>query len=100
MTQAQLDQEVASVTGESLKTIRTRGFGLVSENPDDLEPEDLQLQLTCPFCGERVPYPGSSYNGSAPLAECDHCDLEFPFEPNEVYAASTTLAPAVAGDRF
>jgi len=100
LTQAQLDQEVASVTGESLKTIRTRGFGLVSENSKDLEPEDLQLQLTCPFCGEHVPYRGSSSDGSAPLAECEGCDLEFPFEPDEVYAASTALAPAIAGDRF
>jgi len=100
MTQAQLDHEVASVTGESLKTIRTRGFGLVSENPDDLEPEDLQLRLTCPFCGAHVPYPGSPGGGSAPLAECNRCDLEFPFEPDEVYAACIALAPAIAGDRF
>jgi len=100
LTQAQLDQEVASATGESLKTIRTRGFGLVSEKPADLEPEDLQLQLTCPFCGEHVPYRGGSSDGSAPLAECDRCDLEFPFEPDEVYAASTAPAPAAAGNRF
>jgi hypothetical protein len=100
LTQAQLDQEVASVTGESLQTIRTRGFGLVSENLDDLEPEDLQLQLTCPFCRAQVPYPGGSCDGSTPLAECDHCDLEFPFKLDEVHAASTALAPAVAGDRF
>jgi hypothetical protein len=36
MTRSEFEQEVASATGESLKTVRSRGFSLVE--PPDLEP--------------------------------------------------------------
>ena len=42
MTQTQLDHSVASATGETLRTIHGLGFRLVTESPDDLEPENLQ----------------------------------------------------------
>jgi hypothetical protein len=41
MTQAQLDRAVAQTTGESLATIRSRGFSLVEPGPiSDLDPCD------------------------------------------------------------
>ena len=38
MTQRELENEVASATGESLREIRRRGFSIVQPLPDD-EPE-------------------------------------------------------------
>jgi hypothetical protein len=87
MTQTRVSYSVAFVTGETLRTIRDRGFSLVVENPDDLDPEDLRLVLDCPFCRTAVPYPGVARDGSLPMAECLACDVYFPFVINEVYAA-------------
>ena len=87
MTQTQLVSCVASATGESLRTVRARGFGLLAENADDLDPEDLRLVLDCPFCRTAVPYPGAARDGSLPMAECLDCDVYFPFAIEEVYAA-------------
>ena len=56
MTQAQLDRTIATRTGESLRTVRLLRF-----QPDSIrhmEPEDIRLVVTCPFCGRAVPYPG------------------------------------------
>jgi len=99
MTQAQLNCSVASITGESLCTVRALGFGLVIEDPDDLDPEDLRLVVDCPFCRKPVPYPGDVCNDSLPLAECPDCDVEFPFEVDEVYVAGgpvRTVTPGLA----
>jgi hypothetical protein len=47
MTQAELNQAVASHTGESLRTIRRRGFSIVQPlqvfDPDDLMLADPQV---------------------------------------------------------
>jgi hypothetical protein len=87
MTQTQLRYSVALVTGESLRTVRDRGFSLVTENPNDLDPEDLHLVLDCPFCRRAVPYPGLASDGSLPMAECLGCDVYFTFALDEVYAS-------------
>jgi hypothetical protein len=39
MTQQQLEQEVAEATGESLRTIRRRGFSLVNLADVNFDPE-------------------------------------------------------------
>ena len=89
MTQAQLDRRVADRTGESIRTVHRLGFGLHREGPGDLEPEDLRLVVDCPFCGQAVPYPGRSGDGSQALAECadPRCDVYFDFAIADVYAA-------------
>jgi hypothetical protein len=89
MTQTQLIHSVAFATGESLRTIHGLGFRLVTDSPDDLEPEDLHLVVDCPFCRVPAPYPGLACDGSLPMAECLGCDVYFPFEADEVYAAGT-----------
>ena len=47
MSQHELDAAVAQVTGESLRTVRRRGFSVV--DPDqcdfDTEPDDLPVQI-------------------------------------------------------
>ena len=89
MTQTHLISSVASATGESLRTIHGLGFNLVTESPDDLEPENLHLVVDCPFCRTSLPYPGLVGDGSLPMGECLSCDVYFPFESEEVYAAGT-----------
>ncbi len=87
MTQAQLDHAVADATGVSWRTIHHRGISLLPATPTDLEPEDLRLVVTCPFCGR--PAPLAAPGGKGPLlVECDRCDVEFDVEPGEVYVTS------------
>ena len=47
MTQYELECQLASVTGESLRTIRRRGFSMVDLNLQDFDPEpnDLPAQV-------------------------------------------------------
>jgi hypothetical protein len=87
MTQLQLECAVARATGEPLALIRGRGFGLAARRPSDLEPEDLALQVECPFCGRRLPYLGTSRGGSLALGECLTCDVYFDVAPADVFAA-------------
>jgi hypothetical protein len=93
MTQAQLDGAVALALGELIRTVRGLGFSLVAGSPGDLEPEDLDLCVDCPFCGRGVAYPGPSRDGSRALAESDRCDVEFDFASDDVNAAPTGVSP-------
>ena len=92
MTQLQLDRTVARKTGESLRTVRHLGFSIQAGPPGDLEPEDLHLAVDCPFCGHPCDLPA----GASALAECDACDVEFDFDPDEVYAAAGARSVAEA----
>ncbi len=85
MTQAQLDSQIARITGESLAEIHCLGFSLESDHHDDLEPATLQLVLDCPFCRCPVPFPGLASDGSETMADCDRCDVYFAFDPEEIY---------------
>jgi hypothetical protein len=84
VTQVQLESAVADALGESLPIVRRLGFGAPA---GDLEPEDIRLVIDCPFCGRAAAYPGPAHAGSAPLCECEPCDVEFEFGPGEVYVA-------------
>ena len=88
MTQAQLDHQVASITGEPLAHVHSLGFSVMTGQQDDLEPEDVTLVLECPFCGRPVPYPGLAGDGSEAMAECDRCDVYFGFDPDEIYTVA------------
>jgi hypothetical protein len=88
MTPAQLDCQIARITGESLQTLRFMGFSLLPQKPGDLPPENLRLVLDCPFCGRPVPYPGPASSGSEVLAECEACDVYFGFDLDEVYSTA------------
>ena len=94
MTQTQLEHNVARITGEPLRMILQRGFSVMS-SPEELETEDVQLVLDCPFCGCPVPYPGLAGDGSEAMAECDRCDVYFGFDPEEVYAIGADLSTGV-----
>jgi hypothetical protein len=92
MTQSQLHLAVAQATGETIALIRTLGFGLVTEAPDDLEPEDLGLVAACPHCRCQVPYPGMTRDGALVMAECVQCDVYFHVPPEKVAVASVACA--------
>src|SRR5271166_2504706 len=85
MTQTQLDSQIARITGESLREIHVLGFSLVPDHHDDPELATVQLVLDCPFCRCPVPYPGLASDGSETMAECDRCDVYFPFDAEEIY---------------
>ena len=66
----------------ALSTITGSASPLATSNP-----RIVHLVTDCPFCGRPAAYPGRSRNGALALAECDHCDVYFDFDANEVYAA-------------
>jgi hypothetical protein len=91
----QLDRAVARATGESLRTVRERGFGVFEIRPA-AGPERLTLVADCPHCRRPVPYPGRAADGSPALAECTDCDLYFEPRPETVYDVTTAGARAPA----
>ena len=91
MTQAQLDRAVASVTGETVRDVRNRGFSILEHLPETSDPEDLSLVIDCPFCRTTMPYPGLHEDDTLALAACPSCDIEFEYAPHEVYPADRTV---------
>jgi hypothetical protein len=89
MTQSQLNHAVARSTGESLQTVRRRGF---RNRPVELEPEDLVLALDCPFCGRAVALDAAPGVPLPVVAECDRCDVYFEYGADELYAAARPTA--------
>ncbi len=85
MTQLQLDSAVADATGESLNLVRNLGFSLMAPGRTDLEPEEIDLAVACPFCRRAVAYPGRTRDGAMPLAECLACDVYFAIAPEQVF---------------
>jgi hypothetical protein len=87
MTRTQLERAVAGATGEPLRTVRRRGFGLLAEAPSDPRADELVLAVDCPFC--RHPVVLQAGPGDEPgLGGCDHCDVEFDFDASEIYVAA------------
>ena len=99
MTRAQLDTRIAARTGESLAVIRRLGFQIKSELREEPATEELRLVVHCPFCRGAVPYPGRSRDGSATLAECPGCDVDFEFEDRDVFPARSRAAGGPAPTR-
>ncbi len=90
MPRNRLQSLVARATGESHRTVRQRGFSLLRlDVPTALPP--AQLCLSCPGCGAQVPL------SSTPLpewAECDRCDIAYPYDESEVFLPDGELAGA------
>jgi hypothetical protein len=84
----QLDRAVARATGESLRTVRARGFSVLPDGPPATAPDDLALGAECPRCSRAVPHPGWAGDGAPALAECADCDLYFEPRPETAYATA------------
>jgi hypothetical protein len=90
MTRNQVSHLIAARTGEPLSVIRRLGFQVKSEPRQGPAAEELRLVVSCPFCRGAVPYPGRSPDGSAAMAECEHCDVYFEAEDRDVFPASSS----------
>jgi hypothetical protein len=99
MTRTQLNRSIAARTGEPLSVIRRLGFRLLVEPDDEPVAEEIRLVVPCPFCGEQVPYPGRTRDGSNALAECHGCDIYFDVRDRDVYPASSRAAVSPAPTR-
>ena len=91
MSRSRLNTLVARATGESRRTIRGRGFGLLKLEVPMASPPS-HLCLSCPGCGSDVPL-SSTPDGILPeWAECDQCDIAYPYEAQEVFLPEAELA--------
>jgi len=92
MSRNRLQSLVARATGESHRTIRQRGFSLLRLEVPLAVPVP-QLCLSCPGCGADVPL--TALEGELPeWAECERCDIAYPFEEYEVFLPEDELAVA------
>jgi hypothetical protein len=83
MKSQQLQRAVARATGESVTTIRSRGFSVLALDVPVAEVADV-LYLSCPGCGREVPL--SSTDDTLPdWAECADCDIAYPYADEEVF---------------
>ncbi|MDB5348497.1 MAG: hypothetical protein JWP89_6874 [Schlesneria sp.] len=90
MSRSRLNSLVATATGESSRTIRQRGFSLLRLDVPFATPAP-QLCLSCPGCGADVQL--TSDRGSLPeWAECEQCDIAYPYEEHEVFLPDHDLA--------
>ena len=90
MSRNRLQSLIARATGESPRTIRQRGFSLLRLDVP-VAPLSAQLCLSCPGCGAEVPL------ASTPLpewAECDRCDIAYPYDESELFLPDGDLACA------
>ena len=86
MTRTQVNHVIAARTDEPRSVIRRLGFQVQPEPREETSAEELCL-FHCPFCREPVAYPGRSRDGSSPMAECESCDVYFPFRDQDVFPA-------------
>jgi hypothetical protein len=100
MTRFQLEAQIARITGEPLNRVRRQGFCLMAEDHDPANAEEVRLVLDCPFCRQRVPYPGRTTDGSEAMAECDRCDVYFGFDTCEVYATAALKLSTMTSRRI
>lgn len=91
MTQQQLDCAVATATGESLRLVRHHGFSLLDRIGPDHSVDEILLVIDCPFCGGAIPIASVPAQTAQPTAECDHCELAFAYQPEDVYVATQPL---------
>jgi hypothetical protein len=102
MTRSQLNHSIAARTGEPLSVIRRLGFRLLVEPDEEPVAEEVRLVVPCPFCGDQVPYPGRTRDGSHALAECQGCDIYFDVQDHDVFPAISRAAvsPTPARRRY
>ena len=102
MTRNQVSHLIAARTGEPLSVIRRLGFQIKSEPREGPAAEEICLVVLCPFCREPAPYPGRSRDLTTPMAECEGCDVYFPFQDRDVFpaCASRLTEPSLARHRY
>jgi hypothetical protein len=84
MTRSEIERAVSRATGETRRTIRSYGFGLMNEEPASCE--DPLLVVDCPGCGAPLDA-GKASTGVFKFVECPRCDAVYPFAVDELYVA-------------
>jgi hypothetical protein len=81
MTRQEL-RELAKATGESERTIRYRGFGIL---PVDANHSlAALLGIECPSCGRTIVISEGGPEELPELADCDSCDVAYEYGDDEV----------------
>lgn len=75
--------QIANATGETLQTIRQRGFGLLRLDVPIDPPETLCL--SCPGCGSQVELKPTESGSRPDWAECPVCDIAYPYDEEEIF---------------
>jgi hypothetical protein len=79
---------VAKATGEDLRTIMHRGFGVVGKRSTPAnDPGAYCLWLDCPFCGSPALLSAEGPERMPEIAECERCDTVFDYSNADVYTA-------------
>lgn len=90
MSRSHLHSQIARATGESLRTVAQRGFSVLRlEVP--LRPA-TKLRLSCPGCGNEVAIATAAPGKLPEWAECDRCDIAFPYDDRELFLPDEELA--------
>lgn len=90
MSRSRFNADVARATGESIHTVLQRGFSVLRlEVP--LKPA-RQLCLACPGCGCEVAVEATIGGTRPDWAECDLCDIAYPYDDQELFLPDEELA--------
>ena len=90
MPRSRFHADVARATGESVHTVLRRGFSVLRlEVP--LKPAP-QLCLACPGCGSEVAVEVTMGGIRPDWAECDACDIAYPYDDQELFLPDEELA--------
>src|SRR5258708_39163454 len=90
---------VAKATGEELRTIMHRGFGVVAKRSPIQDSDASCFWLDCPFCGKAVLLSAQGPDGLPEAAECERCDTVFDYSQDEVYRADPLVVLEVDAAR-
>ena len=84
MSRSRFHADIARATGESIHTVSQRGFSVLRlEVP--LHKPAPQLCLSCPGCGCEVTVEPTNQGTRPEWAECDICDIAYPYEDQELF---------------
>jgi hypothetical protein len=90
MSRSRFHADIARATGESIHTVLQRGFSVLRlEVPIKAAP---QLCLSCPGCGREVTVEATTEGTRPEWAECDICDIAYPYDDQELFLPDENLA--------
>jgi hypothetical protein len=82
------NRSIAHATGESLSTIRSRGFSVLELDIPRVAAG--RLCISCPGCGHDVSLARQDVEPTE-WAECEQCDIAYPYDDEEVFLPDDEL---------
>jgi len=86
MNPSALDRAVARRTGESPRTIAARGFGPLSDLPDEPGDGPARLAASCPGCAAPVVLSDAGLCALPERASCPCCGRRFAYRYDDLLA--------------